>query len=661
MFNWIKFLSCLFILSFPFLSFGQAAPANDTLREFEIIRAPSLRSIRLDSITTLQTLAGGTLVKQGNILFYSDSAVINNNTRTLEAFGNIHINQADTLNTYSQYLKYLGTEKMAYLKRNVKLTDGKGTLLTQDLDYNMQTGVGNFYNGGKVTENKTVITSVDGTYYADTKDVYFKKNVKLDGPKDHLRADSLLYNMSTKMSSFISKTNIKNADVEINTSEGTYDLKTGNAFFTSRTTVKDSSGRIYTADNMALDNKTGNAQMEGNAVVIDSANNFLVIANQIFLNKTNNSFLATRKPVAIIIKDKDSTYIAGDTIFSGITTKVQMQQMMLQKDSVINVNLEENSKVNTIKYNDSAANYAPLTTLEKRDSMKLVSIISDSISVKGITIVDSIAKITKPPPLHNFDIKNALDTIQHINKLKSIDSVKKSIDSFVPKSTIDTDILRTDSLMKGTKIKVPLSKKNEKAFKDSANKSDSSIRYFLAFHNVKIFNDSLQSVCDSMFYSTKDSTFRLYYDPVVWNGQSQLTGDTMYLFTENNKPKRVYAFDQTMVVNKTREGFFNQMSGKTLNAYFIDGKIDYVRIKGSQSESIHYMQEEDSSYYGMNRTAADVIEIYFKNDELKKVSWVNSVTGNMYPMTKIPADQKELKGFKWLDEKRPKTKLELFQ
>ncbi|MEO6818326.1 MAG: OstA-like protein [Ginsengibacter sp.] len=651
MFNWVKFLASLFFLSFSILSFGQVAPAStkDTLREFEILRAPSLRSIKLDSVTTLQTLAGGAIVKQGNVIFSSDSAVINNTTHTIEAFGNIHINQADTLNTYSQYLKYLGVEKMAYLKKDVRLTDGKGTLLTQDLDYNMASGIGNFYNGGKVIENKTVITSVDGTYYADTKDVYFKKNVKLDGPKDHLRADSLLYNMSTKMSSFISKTNIKNADVEINTSEGTYDLKTGNAFFTSRTTVKDSSGRIYTADNMALDNKTGNAQMEGNAVVIDTSNNFVVIANQIFLNKKNNSFLATRKPVAIIIKDKDSTYIAGDTIFSGITTKVEMQKMMLQKDTVINVNLSENEKVHNIKNNDSTAKYLPLDSIQKRDSARLPVIINDSLPGKIKIIIDTLAGKEKLPS------GSVPDTGEMRHPARGL------ADTFAKNLKEDTRIALEEPVSKESLPNIVQNQKREKEMKDSADKSDSSIRYFLAFHNVKIFNDSLQSVCDSMFYSTKDSTFRLYYDPVVWNGQSQLTGDTMFLFTENNKPKRVYAYEQTMVVNKTREGFFNQMSGKTLNAYFIDGKIDYVRVRGSQSESIHYMQEDDSSYYGMNRAAADVIELYFKKDELKRVSYVNTVTGNMYPMTKIPADQKELKNFKWLDARRPKTHLELFQ
>ena len=50
-----------------------------------------------------------------------------------------------------------------------------------------------------------------------------------------------------------------------------------------------------------------------------------------------------------------------------------------------------------------------------------------------------------------------------------------------------------------------------------------------------------------------------------------------------------------------------------------------------------------------------------KKQELKKVLYINDIKGNLYPMKQIPADQKELKGFQWLDSRRPKNKLELFE
>ena len=704
MFTTVKLLCLIFFLQIGFVSFGQVVPppAADTVREFEIIRGPSMRAIKIDSVTTLQTIAGGAIVKQGTTIFHSDSLVINPTTHIIEAFGNIEINQADTVHTYSQYLKYLGTEKIAYLKKNVKLTDRKGTLFTQDFDYNLQTGIGNFHNGGKVIEGKNVITSIDGTYYADTKDVYFKKDVKLDGPKNRVRADSLLYNMQTKQSTFISKTNIKNVEVEINTSQGTYDLNTGNAFFTSRTTVKDSSGRIYTANNMALDDKSGNAQLEGDAVIIDSASGFIVNGNQIFLNKKNNSFLATRKPVLIIKQKNDSTYIAADTIYSGFTTFVKNENITLKKDSVININAQENTKLNEIQSGDSL--YQQISSQRHNiDSGKINSTKEDSLKLqsKNIHLLKPGKQIAGPPGKdsitdkrlkdkrelgelsvsdtshknpeiksnHNIDsgkiISPEKDSVMLPSKLIPHISQNIEIPDFGQKDSVLIEN-KMDSLLRDTiniaGLKMTDSLHSIKGIKkDSINKSDSAVRYFLAFHHVRIFNDSLQSVSDSMFLSTKDSVIRLYYDPIIWSGRTQITGDTIYLFTKNKQPERLYVFERGMIVNKTKEGFYNQMAGKTINGYFVDGKIDYMRVRGSQSESIYYMQDEDSSYIGMNRATGDVIDLYFKNEDLKKVLFVNDIKGNMYPMKQIPEDQKQLKDFKWLDEKRPKNKLELFE
>jgi hypothetical protein len=148
---------------------------------------------------------------------------------------------------------------------------------------------------------------------------------------------------------------------------------------------------------------------------------------------------------------------------------------------------------------------------------------------------------------------------------------------------------------------------------------------------------------------------------VVWSGATQITGDTIFLYTKNKQPERLYVFENGLIVNQTKEGFFNQMAGKTINGYFIDGKIDYMRVKGTQAESIYYLQDDDSAYIGMNRATGDVIDLYFKEDDLIKVLFINSVDGKMYPMGQIPEDQKQLKNFNWLDAERPKNRAELFE
>ena len=84
-----------------------------------------------------------------------------------------------------------------------------------------------------------------------------------------------------------------------------------------------------------------------------------------------------------------------------------------------------------------------------------------------------------------------------------------------------------------------------------------------------------------------------------------------------------------------------------------------MKAKGS-SESIYYAQDEDSAYIGMNRTTADMIDMFFQNKEAKKVKFTSSVKGITYPIRQLPEDKKKLETFKWLEQRRPKNKLELF-
>ncbi|MEO9003859.1 MAG: hypothetical protein ABI288_03940, partial [Ginsengibacter sp.] len=391
----------------------------------------------------------------------------------------------------------------------------------------------------------------------------------------------------------------------------------------------------------------------------------------------------------------DSTYVAADTIFSGFTTFVNNSNQVLHKDSTINVNVKENEKVKQTISGDSLyktwailqeENIKAKTKFSLTDTSRISPSVSELNKQEKEKIViparDTSQPVTQPKARNNRRLRKKAeiqkeqqvkrqqaDSVLVKNKPVIKDTLTKlkerlspGEDSLSVKSRSSMDSSSVDSI-KAEKTKDVLhSLKNEAAgSKDSANKSDTAIRYFLAFHHVKIFNDSLQSVCDSMFISSKDSVFRLYYDPVVWSGHSQIAGDTIFLYTEKKEPKRLYVFESGLIVNKTKEGFFNQMSGKTINAYFIDGKIDYMRVKGSQSESIYYMQDEDSAYIGMNRATGDVIDIYFKNDDILKVLFINQIQGKMYPMGQIPEDQRQLKTFKWLEERRPKNKAELFE
>lgn len=536
----------------------------DSINKIYILNGNSIRFITVDDSTNLKTIAGNAIVKQGNTKLSGDSIVINERTNIAEVFGHVHINDADTVNTYADYLRYVGKERVAYLKRNVRLTDGKASLTTNDLVYNVATGIATYQGGGKVINGTTVLTSTDAIYYSDTKDVFFKKYVHLVDPKYDIKADSLQYNTGFKIATLISPTLIKTKDGKtIRSKNGIYNLQTGIAEFYDRTMISDSTFSAI-ADRMFNDDATGISILEGRAKFVDSVNHMIVIGDYIESNKKTNSFLATRKPVIVLVKDKDSTYIAADTLFSGLR---------VYDSSFRKLTVKKNALKNTVFVKDSAQ------ILLSSDTAKNYYTKVDTANNKQV--------LTKTP--------------------------------------------------------------------------QDSIRYILGYNHVRIYNDSSQAVCDSMYYSTEDSVFRMFRDPIVWKEKNQITGDTMYLFTEKQQPKRVYVFNNSQVTNQQNPAMYNQAAGRTLNAYFIEGKIDYARIKGSPAETIFYAQDQDSAYIGMNRASGDVVDVYFKKEEVQKIKYINNIDGTMYPMNQIPSEKRYLKNFKWEDKRRPKNKLELFE
>ena len=486
---------------------------------------------RLPDGTELLILAGSVRLRQGTALFYCDSCVVNEKTNVFEAFGNVHINDSDTAHVYANYLRYLTDKRIAYLKGAVRLTDGHGTLTTNDLEYDVASSIGTFTNGGKVVNKKSVLTSQEGVYYADVKDVYFKKNVQLQDPAYYLKSDSLIYNTESQVARFIAETFIRDSgNRTIRTTEGYYDLRGGHAEFTQRTTIID--GDIFIEGNeIANDDTAGISQIRGNGVLIDKKQGVSILANEIFANKKTEAYLATRKPLMIIKQDKDSIYVTADTLFS-----------------------------------------ARLTDLFK--------------------IPDSLQKISKE------------------------------------------------------EIKV--------------SEKDSTNRYFEAFRNVRVFSDSVQTVSDSLFYSFKDSVFQLFKDPVVWSNKSQIMGDTIFLFTKNKKASRIKVFENSFLINEAGQNIYNQVRSSRMDGFFKEGVIDSVRARGS-AESIYYIQDSDSAYTGINQTTSDVMDVYFSKGDLYKVVFRSSVKGTLWPISQKTPGEMQLKGFQWLETRRPKTKYELFE
>ena len=416
---------------------------KNTGKLIEFLSAESYNIKKIDSVDFL-ILVGHVKIKQGNTFLFGDSIIVNTTKNSLEGFGNVHINDADSVHTYADYLIYNGNTKKAKLRKHVKLTDGRGTLTTDSLDYDVSVKIGVYKKGGKLVRNKTILKSTEGVYYGITRDVLFRNKVSLIDPENSIFTDTLEYNTYSQLANFISPSKIISGSRIIKTKNGNYNLGTKKGYLYERSSIDDSS-YFFIADDMAINDSLGLGEFRGNVVYKSKDTlGFDLLANNIKTDKKKSALLASEFPLLLIKQKNDTLYISADTLYSG-----------------------------------------------------------------------KISNLKRPFP-------NARDSVGKITD-----------------STLD--------------------------------------KYFEAFHNVKIYSDSLQAKSDSLFYSLSDSTIRLISKPIVWANNNQITGDTIYMFVQNKKPEQLSVFNNALAINKIDStDFFNQIKGNRLNAWFNDGELNLM-------------------------------------------------------------------------------------
>ena len=121
----------------------------------------------------------------------------------------------------------------------------------------------------------------------------------------------------------------------------------------------------------------------------------------------------------------------------------------------------------------------------------------------------------------------------------------------------------------------------------------------------------------------------------------------------------MYVFENAMAINRVDSTqYFNQLKGNTLNALFEDGKIYFMRTKGS-SENVYYFQDEEKHFISVSKSTADVINMLFEDNKPQRVSFLNNYDGTAYPMRQVNHEELKLRKFRWLDNVRPKSKFDI--
>lgn len=189
---------------------------------------------------------------------------------------------------------------------------------------------------------------------------------------------------------------------------------------------------------------------------------------------------------------------------------------------------------------------------------------------------------------------------------------------------------------------------------------DTIYREIKGYYGVRFFRTDLQGVCDSLQFNTKDSILHLYRNPVLWNENNQILGDTITVFFNDSTIDWSHIRPNAFAIQQIDSIHFNQVKGRDMKAYFENKDIKRVLVEGN-AESIFYPEEKDKTMIGLNKTESSYLSMDFLARKIQRIKIWPKPVGKMTPIPDILPGTDKLTGFEWLDYIRPLDKDDIFR
>ena len=454
-----------------------------------------------------QILVGDVAFRHDSMYMYCDSALFYEASNSLDAYGNVRMNQGDTLFLYGDRLHYSGDEMLAKVRENVVMIDKEMKLTTDSLNYDRTINLGYYFNWGTVEDTLNVLTSEWGEYDTQTNDAMFNYEVTLTNPNFVLTSDTLLYNTKTQVATIVGPSDIRSDQNHIYSTLGRYFTATEQAHLLNRSVLTNDDKRL-TGDSIYYDRNAGYGEAFDNVEMDDFGGKTRLTGNYTYYNELTDSAYAIRRAVAIDYSQGDSMFIHGDTL----------------------------------------------------------------------------RLLTRFP---------------------------------------DTD---------------------------------SVYRIIQAYRKVRIYREDVQAVCDSLEFNSLDSCMTMYFDPVIWNGPQQVLGEVVRVYLNDSTVEWAHVENQALIVERVDTNQFNQISGRDIKAYFVNGNIDKTDVEGNVRVIYYYTEEGDSVAFGMNTTECTYLTAFMKERQVDKLYIREQSNGVFYPILQVPEGKDKLPSFAWLNKLRPLSK-----
>lgn len=273
--------------------------------------------------TEYQVLIGNVQFRKGDMFMFCDSAHFYEASSSLNAFGNVRMEQGDTLFVYADELDYNGADELATFYGDdinpVRLINKDVELETYTFYYDIASNIGYYDNEGKITDAENQLTSGYGQYSPDTKDAEFREHVVLNDIEEkdfRMTTETLLYNTGTHIARIVSPTTIVTDSATVYSSNGIYNTDMGFSELFDRSLIVTEGGSTLTGDTIYYDQKAGFGEAFGNMVLTDSVRQTMLEGNYGCYFEKQDSAFATNRARILEYSKGDTLYMHGDTIRS---------------------------------------------------------------------------------------------------------------------------------------------------------------------------------------------------------------------------------------------------------------------------------------------------------------------------------------------------------
>ena len=476
---------------------------------------------------------------------------------------------------------------------------------------------------------------------------YFYKNNSLDafghvhikqGDSLNLFGDSLKYDGNTKKAIITHNVSVIKGDMQLTTAQLNYDLSTSVGYYITPARIINKDNTL-TSDQGYFFGKSNDLTFKKNVVLTNPQ--FVINCDTM---RYNTSSRVTYFIGPTTIKSKDNLIYCEDGWYD--TFK---DQSRFSKNSYI-VTKEQKMFGDSLYYDRKKAIGRAIKNVEIIDTAQNVNIKGDyaiHYELKDLSIVTGNALLTQ---IYQKDtLYLHADTLKAIgsNKLKKADpKAKTSVEKEKKNIVVD-------------KKSVPESPKNVKidTTRYIIEQEPDSMQLF-AYHRVKFYKNDLQGKCDSLIYTTIDSTMKLFGKPTLWSDENQLTADSIRLLTGKKSLRSFELRGSAFIVSQEDSLRYDQIRGKFMKGNFKDNKLSVVNVVGN-GQTIYFIKDK-KELKAVNRADCSDLRVYLKDNKIDRITFITKPDATLFPIDKIDLKELKLKDFIWREKDKPLSKKDIF-